>query len=134
MNSSLKKIRKIAKVVFLGIFVIIMGLSSCTWNQNLVEEIELPDSTISFSNAIIPIFETSCLSPGFCHDEGDKSPILTEARAFDELATGGFIDVDNPEQSKLYVKILDGGSMAQYVTAQERALILQWIIEGAENN
>ncbi len=135
MNRFLKNMKRWAEGAAFFVFLLALGFSACTWEQNPVEEIEIPtDSAVSFSESIIPIFEMSCLGTGFCHDEGDKAPILTEARAYDELINGGFIDTDNPEQSILYQKIEPGASMAQYTTAQERALILQWIEEGALNN
>jgi hypothetical protein len=134
MNNYLMSMKKLTEGVLLLAVLLMLGISSCTWNTNPAEEINLPDSAISFSDAIIPIFETSCLGPGFCHGDGNKSPILTEASAYNSLINGGFVDVDNPDQSELYQKIDQGGSMAGYTNAQDRALILQWIIEGAENN
>ena len=106
-------------------------MASCTWDEIPPPKIEIPDTTISFSLNIIPIFEAKCATSN-CHD-GTWRPDLQTNVAYDELINGGYINTNSPADSELYTKI-DGGSMEQYTTAQDRALILQWITEGAEDN
>lgn len=88
--------------------------------------------TVSFSADIIPYFDQSC-NMGGCHITGAVKPDLTAANAYSSLFAEDNIDLDNPEDSKLYTKI-DGGSMAQYSTPASAALVLAWIKQGALDN
>lgn len=110
-----------------------MVLASCVWDEIPPPKIpDIPvDSSLSFSTNIIPIFESSCATSN-CHD-GSWKPNLTANVAYQELTTKGYINTSSPADSKLYQKI-DGGSMQQYATDQDRYLILRWIEEGAEDN
>ena len=116
--------------IALFLLLVMLGASSCTYHTNLLEEIEVPDS-VSFELNIIPIFEAQCNDAG-CHS-GAIPPDLRPDVAWNNLIFGGYVDTTNAEQSKLYLTI-DGGSMTSYATDQDRALILQWIDEGAKNN
>ena len=109
----------------------VVGLASCTWDEIPPPEIEIPDEGVSFNDDIIPILESSCAVSN-CHD-GSWKPNLTSNVAYDDLINGGYINTGSPADSELYTKI-DGGSMEQYATDQDRALILNWIEEGAEDN
>lgn len=110
--------------------VLLMWISSCANYEKPVGE---PLEDVSFSENIIPYFETSCAYAG-CHNTGGIPPDLTEDFAYASLNAGGYIDTDNPAQSLLYTKIAEGGSMERYSTPQDTQMVLQWIEEGAENN
>lgn len=110
--------------------VVLMLISSCANYEKPVGE---PLEDVSFSENIIPYFETSCAYAG-CHNTGGIPPDLTEEFAYASLNAGGYIDTDNPAQSLLYTKIAEGGSMERYSTPQDTQMVLQWIEEGAENN
>ena len=104
-------------------------LYSCEYEKR--EEIDLGDlpEVMSFQEHIIPIFETKCTK---CHD-GGTAPNLTADYAFSDLSGGNYLNTDDPEGSKLYQKI-NGGSMTQYADDLQRAYILKWIEQGAEDN
>ncbi len=126
-------LKKLGEHMILLFMLSTMGLSSCLWDENPPPKIEIPeDSVISFSTYIIPIFESSCAVSN-CHD-GSWKPNLTANVAYEELTTKGYINTNSPADSELYIKIDGNGSMQQYATDQDRALILQWITEGAEDN
>ena len=110
-----------------------IGLASCVWDEIPPPKIpDIPqDSSLSFANDIIPIFELSCATTN-CHD-GSWKPNLTANVAYVELTTKGYINTNSPADSELYIKI-DGGSMQQYATDEDRYYILRWIEEGAEDN
>jgi hypothetical protein len=131
MNKFYRLLKSLGSQLILLFILGAAGLSSCTWDEIPPPEIVIPDDGVSFSNDIIPIFETSCATAN-CHD-GSWRPDLRANVAYDEVMDG-YVNVNSPEDSELYTKIAPGGSMAQYATDQERALILTWIEEGAENN
>jgi hypothetical protein len=54
--------------------------------------------------------------------------------AYTNLTTQGWLDMDDPENSRFYKSIDDGGIMYGYATDLDRAMILKWIEQGAENN
>ena len=130
MNLNIIKTEKRARWVLPLITVLLMWISSCANYEKPGVE---PITDVSFSEDLIPYFETSC-SITNCHDTGGIPPDLTEQFAYGSLTNGGYIDTDNPEQSLLYTKIAPGGSMERYSTPSDTQMVLQWIIEGAENN
>lgn len=115
-------------LIVLGI--IFISISSCEYKYIDPIEVELPDEPISFSNQIETVFQKKCTT---CH--ASQSPILTTGNAYNSLIDGGYINIDAPESSGLYEKVSNshpGGN--SNLSAEERAIILKWINEGAENN
>jgi hypothetical protein len=106
-------------------------LVSCTYVEIKPKKVIVPDS-VKFSVNIIPIFTTSCSKSG-CHIKGGAPPDLSAGNAYNSLTFFGYVDVDAPESSIMYEKITTG-SMKNNATNQDRALILQWIKQGALNN
>ncbi|NNF22185.1 MAG: hypothetical protein HKN67_09595 [Saprospiraceae bacterium] len=129
----MKNIRNIGEAILL-MGIITLGVSACVSDTIIYpEDPEVPDTvTVSFNDQIIPIFDADCNGSG-CHD-GTWAPDLTPANAYDALISGNYVDTDNPESSSFYVKIAPGGSMEQFISAGDRALILAWIDQGAQNN
>lgn len=107
------------------------ALASCTYEEIKPQKVEVPDS-VKFSVNIIPIFNTSCNKSG-CHNKGGIPPDLSEENAYTSLIFFGYVEVDVPESSILYEKIITG-SMKINATDQDRALILEWIKQGAQDN
>ncbi|MBL7873112.1 MAG: hypothetical protein JNM78_15955 [Cyclobacteriaceae bacterium] len=106
-------------------------LVSCTYEEIKPEKVDIPDS-VKFALNIIPIFNASCNNVG-CHNKGGIPPDLSAANAFVSLTFFGYVDVDVPESSIIYQTITTG-SMKNNATNQERALILEWIKQGAQDN
>ncbi len=106
-------------------------LASCTYEEIKPQKVDVPDS-VKFSVNIIPIFNTSCNTTG-CHNKGGIPPDLSSENAYVSLTFFGYVDVDVPESSILYEKITTG-SMKNNATNQDRALILEWIKQGAQDN
>jgi hypothetical protein len=81
----------------IGAFLIV---PSCTYDEVLPYE---PDPTVEvfFTQDIVPIFNSSCNGAG-CHN-GSVAPDLRPENAYDALWTGGFINVEIPEESELYL-------------------------------
>ena len=89
----------------------------------------LPDE-VSLTEHIIPVFAEKCIK---CHN-GTTPPNLTVDNAYIDLTAGGYINLDTPEDSRLYEAINTGGNMQQYASDLDRALIFKWISQGAYEN
>ena len=127
MRKSLSEIKKL-RVSFAVILLIL--LAACEYEQREpVDLTELPE-VVSFTNDIIPVFDAKCTQ---CHD-GATPPDLTAEFAYTDLQSGNFLNTESPEESEFYKTISGSGSMAQYASDLDRALILKWIEQGAEEN
>ncbi|MFY0687919.1 MAG: hypothetical protein JXQ90_12180 [Cyclobacteriaceae bacterium] len=126
----MKEITKIISIVILAITF--GGFTRCTFDQIPPEPVLVPDS-VSFSVDVVPIFDMSCNSAG-CHNTGGVAPDLTADNSWVNLVYFAFVDTAAPDESILMKKITAPGTMAQFVTDQEHAVILQWITQGAPNN
>jgi hypothetical protein len=112
------------------ILFILTFITSCEYEKT--EPLDLGDlpEVVSFSEHIQPVFNDNCIK---CHG-GSTSPDLSEENAYFDLTSGNYIDTDVPENSYIYQKISGSGSMAPYAEDYDRALILKWIEQGAEDN
>jgi uncharacterized membrane protein len=123
----------IKKYLLFGVFCLSVVFSSCQWESVLEQvEPELPpdDEEIRFATDIQPIFTDKCVT---CH--ASTNPVLTAGSAYNNLIDGDYVNTSDPENSVLYVTILSGhpgGSSS--ASGTERALILRWIEEGAQDN
>jgi hypothetical protein len=106
-------------------------LAACADHQISPAKVTTPDS-VKFSLNIVPIFNGSCAKPT-CHVTGVQQPDLTTQNAYTSLIYFGYVDTDYPDQSILYQKITTG-DMKDHATDADRALILKWIQQGAQNN
>ena len=118
------------------LFGILFLMQSCEYEN--FEIVEFNDSdTVSFSETVLPIFSANCLGSG-CHvSSGGVPPNLTSEFAYITLTGGDYLDLENPEESKLYVRMVGvskpmppDGKMPD---AKTKA-ILQWIKQGALDN
>jgi hypothetical protein len=126
MKTKNKKYYINVSLLFIAFFA-----SGCYYDQVAPVVVELPDEPLSYSLEIQPIFDAKCAS---CHN-GTGVPLdLSSDVSYDALFSGNYIDKAEPDNSSLYTKIDAGGSMEQYTTATEKAIILKWIEQGAENN
>ena len=117
----------------LTIFVL-AGFILCSCEYEWIQPIKVPiPDNVSFSANIQPIFNNGC-NTSICHGAGGKAPDLSEANAYTALMNGGYVDIDTPESSILYVT-MTSGSMKNYVKdPSDPDIILAWIEQGAENN
>jgi hypothetical protein len=123
----MKNLNSIYKTV-LGLFIVAL-FAAC--EKEYVPVPEAPAGDISYVNDMQPFFDAKCVS---CHN-GTGIPLNLEASvSYDAIHNGGFIDGTTPANSKLYTKIIPGGSMETYATTTERSMTLLWIEQGAKNN
>ena len=119
--------KKIFYLLFAAVLTGILLFGSCEKVVYPIVEIELPD-TVSYSLDIQPVWDNKCVS---CHN-GSRDPDLRPDVSYDALWDGGYINVDQPEESELMKKLY--GSHDSRATEAEKQLILAWIDEGAKNN
>ncbi|MBK5277448.1 MAG: hypothetical protein JJE09_01165 [Bacteroidia bacterium] len=124
------KLKTIIHLILVAIAISCL-LVSCTYEEIKPQKVDIPDS-VKFSVNIIPIFNASCNISG-CHNQGGIPPDLSLNNAYTSLIFFGYVEVDDPEASILYEKITTG-SMKNNATDQDRALILEWIKQGALDN
>lgn len=110
------------------------SMVSCTFDQVEPERSSInPDIPTSFVNDIEPIF-AKCTG---CHPP-IKGLDLTEGNAYNSINNATYIDLANPEQSRIYTFPISAGheisSNGKNYSSSEAALVLKWIEEGAENN
>ena len=114
---------------------VLTSLSSCYYDNPGIEIMD-----VSFNDDLIPIFEASCLGAGY-HQDGGPAPILTAAKAYDELIQGDshtgvpYVITETPDESSLMLE-LDSGDMppAGKLPAASIEKVRKWMAEGAENN
>ena len=117
------------KSFLLIVGVLLLSFTSCEYK--FVDPIEVTiTEPVSFSQQIEPVFQSKCVT---CHSS--RSPILTTGNAYNNLIDGNFINLEVPESSLIYEQLSGGhpgGNNA--FSAEELALLLKWIQDGAENN
>jgi hypothetical protein len=108
------------------------ALQSCQYDWIDPIDPDIPE-VVSFSADIQPIFDRSCNNAG-CHASGGTSPDLSPGNAYNDLFAENQIDLTTPENSILYKKCAQGGSMYKYTGPGDPDIILKWIQDGALNN
>ena len=109
--------------------LLLLGLGACEYETLTPKEIELPEN-ISWATDLAPVFDANC---GTCHS-GALEPNLKAAQSHASITGGGFVDINNPEESKLVVKINVPHPSSDPLSLYEKALLLKWIEDGAKNN
>ena len=108
-----------------GMIAAVLVLSSC--EKVVYPPIDRPVD-VSYKSDVQSIWDGKCVS---CHG-GGISPNLSPNVSYAELVNGGYVDTDNPEESKLMEKLY--GSHDARASEAEKLTILVWIEEGAKNN
>lgn len=117
------------KYLLVMLFTMLL-LTGCYFDV-MVEERIVETSDISFSDDIIPIFQSSCIS---CHDGIVAYPLLIENYAYESLWSGNYINVDDAKSCMLIKKIQEDHPFEGAVTNTEMEKIILWIEQGASNN
>ena len=129
---------KIKLGFFICTTIILAGMSSCYSDVFSPEPIVIePVDTISFSQQIVPLFESGC-NLSICHATGGAFPDLTRANAYNSLIENGFVDTNDPTNSELYFWLI-GDEGRDIMPPQGRdevliELVLGWMSQGALNN
>ncbi len=110
--------------------VIVIFMSSCYYDVIIEEEVETT-TKISFSDDVIPVFNSSCVS---CHDGIVAYPNLTSANAYQSLISGNYIDTEDAASSTLIQKLNEDHPFEGAITSAELQKIILWINQGALDN
>ena len=124
------------------IIIVILTLVSC-YNDIGPIEPDMSGADILFTNDVQPIFTQNCIQ---CHTSYD-SLNLTEGNSYNEIVNmnsysydGLLVTPNEPDNSVLFNKINNSNNyganmpLGDFLSANEIAIIKQWIIEGAKNN
>lgn len=114
------------------LLAVVMMLNACYYDE--VAGFEGLPSNVSFKNDVSPILSTNCTASG-CHDaQGSHAPILVPDKAYNALMQGSYINIEEPEKSKVYQELSAGMPPSGPLSVSEKKVILAWITEGAQEN
>lgn len=103
--------------------------NSCT--KKHIEYPELETENISFSANIQPIFDNNCIT---CHNKNSDVLDLKEGFSYLELLNKNFLNVVQPKESKLIIKINEQHPQLGIPNSYEKEIIEKWMEKGAVNN
>lgn len=120
------------KSIYFILILFSLLIVRCKYDFILPAEVPVIVEPISFASQVAPIFSTGnkCTA---CHKPGSTSPDLTSANAYSQI-TAKYINTTNPEESKIYTMPGSSAHSWKSYTADEAAIILAWIKQGALNN
>ena len=120
---------KIKQLATLLTGALMFGMVACEYVTVEPNPVVIPVTPVDFTTQIEPIFtQLNCI---MCHT-GTAQPNLTVGKAYASLISMNLVDTLNPGQSVLMQKINSGHNTATNMTAEQKALILKWITEGAK--
>ena len=124
------------KKIFSGLFGLLIAMLmfvSCAKDTLVPAQSNInPNLIVSFKDTIQPIFTAGCMGSS-CHS-GFVDPNLSAGHAYNSLTSGNFINTGTPVESELYLEMEPGGGMSSHCTADQAALVLAWIKQGALDN
>ena len=138
------KLLKIYPALFLFLFIFSLIVSGCkdtvAGNEN-IDKIIIPNSNVSFSKYIFPVFNLKCATAG-CHDEGTRAGDLSLTSWANATIDPSIIFPGHPENSRLVWAIEGQPGVAPMppigfvrpLTPNQIQGIKTWIKEGAKNN
>jgi len=122
---------KIRHLTTLLLGLLLIGLVSCEYVTIEPNDVVLPDEPVSFATQVAPVFvNAGCTG---CHS-GGTAPDLRADKSYNSLTTGNYVNVSDPASSKIVMKINSGHGTSNTISATDKALLLKWIEEGANNN
>ena len=130
--------KTIAYTLVVMSILIIAGCYKATTLYPNPNDVTLVNKEGSLINDIIPIFSQSCAISG-CHSSGGTNPDLTATKAYNSLTNGGYINLADPKNSKIYLRLTGRISPAMPLSGTNNpsninALVLTWITQNAKNN
>jgi hypothetical protein len=108
------------------LFALLFLFGSCQWMTSEFEVPELPDE-VSFATDIQPFLTSKCAG---CHN-GNITLDLTAGASYNELISGGYVNTSDPASSEIVVQTNTGHGA---LNVSQKALLLEWITQGALNN
>lgn len=121
------------------VYVFIFALFGCKDEITNIDEVDIPDTNISYQTYIQPIFDAKCNFSG-CHDDATRQAGLSLTSWQSATADYSIVFPGNPEASRLVLSI-EGRSAypmpppGRYpLTQKQIKAIRTWVKEGAKNN
>ncbi len=112
---------------FFIVFILIFS-GACKKSNNTAPS----DTSVSYSQSIAPLFALHCTTSG-CHAESNlyNFPLQT----YDEVINYANVIPHDTAQSRLY-QVLSNNFMpsGDSLTLEQKQLVYNWILQGAENN
>ena len=123
------------KLIPASLIVFLAMNTGCYYDQLYIPPAAPPEGDISFATDLEPIFYTAnkCTS---CHSSGGIAGFLdlTKDNAYNSINDPKYINKTTPAESLIYTKpAASAGHFATY-SADESAIVLKWIEQGAKNN
>lgn len=118
---------------FVAFSFLFLGAASCTYTVPVEEEIPPIEDDVLFGQDIEPIFTNQgCIS---CHAGSGASGglDLSTGNAYASIVANDAVIANDPEGSLIYTRPTVNHYGKQY-TAQEAALVEEWINQGALDN
>ena len=120
--------------IFLVSILFTLLLNGCKYDFIIPVDVTPVTGPVSFATQVAPIFSTSskCIA---CHNTGGQAPDLTAASAFASIVPN-LVNTATPGSSLIYSfpePTSTTHSWKKY-TANEAAIVLAWIQQGAKNN
>lgn len=108
--------------------ILMLGMFGCEYVTIEPKDVVIPVTPVDFATEIEPIFTTvGCTE---CHN-GSIMFSLAAGKAYASLISRNLVDTVNPANSNILKKIAPGHNNKTF-TAEQSALILKWITEGAK--
>ena len=125
---------KIFNIKFLIPFwIVVLAIAGCEYEFVEPEKVIVPE-VVSYADDIQSIFDKGC-NISSCHVSGFGALDLSAENSYADLFRRALINLEAPEESGLYVKLIDNGGTHQgRSTPSEQAIVLEWIKKGAQNN
>jgi hypothetical protein len=122
------------RTIFLIFILFSLFIAGCKYDFIVPVPVEPVPEGVSFSAQVAPIYSTNnkCTS---CHKPGGQSPDFTTPNAYASIVPA-LVNLGTPDQSIIYsfpAPTTSTHTWKKY-TAQEAAIVLQWITEGAQDN
>ena len=132
----MKKIMLLFPIFLAGFFLLPSCKHEPVITVNIPPPVSGPNNGVCFQSDVLPLFQSNCAKSG-CHDAvSHKGDYVLDSYA--NIFRDGIIP-GNAVNSKIYTVLFESGSDRMPpppnidLTAQQKALIGQWINEGARN-
>ena len=131
--------KKLIVVTLILVATCTLLITGCYKVTTLVENNEQEITTsVSLSTNLVPLFTKNCSLSG-CHSSGGQKPDLTADKAYTSLANGGYVNLNDPANSEIYLWLTGKRAVTMPVGAANNPsninqYILAWIKQGAKNN
>ena len=116
------------------ISISVLLMSSCYYDELVIEDTLVEDTVVSFAEDIQPVLNANCAS---CHPLLVPELDLTVGNSYNAIIGGAYVIPENVDTSPLYQRLLGNPRImppSGALPSQEIEIIKRWIEQGANNN